>query len=53
MDIETLKKQREAYMNDLQLSATNIQRLQGAIAALDRLIADAALELDVEGDKAA
>ena len=36
--LTSLRKQREGYMKDLQASAQNMQRLQGAIAALDRAI---------------
>ena len=43
--LTSLRKQREGYMKDLQASAQNMQRLQGAIAALDRAIEGATPEV--------
>ena len=42
--LTSLRKQREGYMKDLQATALNQQRLQGAIAALDRAIEGATPE---------
>ncbi len=42
--LTSLRKQREGYVNDLQATALNLQRLQGAIAALDRAIEGATIQ---------